>query len=918
MDRESWHQVRELFDAVCELEPSRWHTELSRLSADPEVIAETLELLKAQTRDLGSAREPMQQLLNVAMESELAEGDQIGPWRLCERLASGGMGIVFRAERADGLYSQEVAIKFLLGSPGERVAERLAAERRILAGMQHPNIARLYDGGTTPGGLPYLVMEFVRGEPLDVHCVRHNLDLRQRVALFLKVCGAVQAAHARLVLHCDLKPNNVLVRADGEPVLLDFGISRLLEAEDGDNRNRFFTPAYAAPELQTGQPVGVTGDVFSLGCVLGELLAGVRGKRGADAAGTAVAAPSTLAGADCPWPKALQGDLDAIVVRAGAVVPEQRYPSVEAMASDLHRWQQHRPVQARNGGRLYRSGRWFRRNWRGLSVLLGVLLLTLWFMWWLQKARERAEQEAQVAHEVSEFLVSSFDAANPRKGRMLGSNEVTARQVLEASSKRIDQQHWTSPLVKARLQSVLAQAYQNIGQEAQAEPLYRAAIPVLAASGPANLDIAAVSLNELSTMLANSQHGEESEKFARQSLALLEGSGNRLRTAQAYNSLGLALSAQREFDASAQAFDQAMALHKANRSAVFPVATVLQNKALMLTEKGDFSVAEPMLRQAAELRRPSGTRTSEWWAGQYALMRAINGQGRYEEALKISDEVLELATYLFDNNSTNVAMVHNERGGMRQDLGHYRQAAAEYTDALERFERAGRAQGMETALTLNNLAGLQEAQGDHAAAHAGCQRSLDIRRSHLGDDASSVWILEANLARLLVKQGQLAQAQQLLEHARKGWAGLVAADNPRRLLAELSWAQLQIARGDLAAADQALAVVQPYSEGMDVRVQRRYLAVLAERQRKGGDSAAAARTLEQVVQLYVQRVGAGSVETAIQRIDHAQALAESGRCSDARAELSLAQPALERELLPQSPTHIAAQKLAQPNCGQGR
>ena len=158
--------------------------------------------------------------LSIDDEDQLQPGDTLGPWRLTGRLASGGMGVVFAAERADELYEQKVAVKLLHGLPDPRTAERLAEERRILAGLQHPNIARLYDGGTTAAGLPYLVMEFVDGQPLDAHCGVRRLDLRQRLALFVRVCRAVQAAHAHLVVHCDLKPGNVLVRDDGEPVLL--------------------------------------------------------------------------------------------------------------------------------------------------------------------------------------------------------------------------------------------------------------------------------------------------------------------------------------------------------------------------------------------------------------------------------------------------------------------------------------------------------------------------------------------------------------------------------------------------------------------------------------------------------------------------------------------------------------------------
>ena len=913
MDRESWRQVRELFDAVCDTDPAHWHSELTRLSADPAVIAETLELLRAQTRELGSAQEPLERMLGGALESELIEGDQVGPWRLCQRLASGGMGVVFRAERADGLYAQDVAIKFLQGKPGVRAAERLAEERRILASLQHPNIARLYDGGTTPAGNPYLVMEYIDGSPLDVYCTRNALDLRQRIGLFLKVCNAVQAAHARLVLHCDLKPSNILVRPDGEPVLLDFGVSRLLDDGAGSARGGFFTPAYAAPELQAGEVSGVASDVFSLGALLGELLAGKSGRRDGSDAGKAVVAPSTRAGVDCAWRKALRGDIDAIVVRAGALEPEQRYPSVEAMAADLQRYQQHRPVQARNGGRLYRTGRWLQRNWKGAGMLLLMLLLAAWFVWRLEQARAQAQREAQVAQEVSEFLVSAFDAANPRKGQMRGSNEVTAREVLVASRERIEQQQWTSPLVKARLQAILAQAFQNVGENKAAEPLYRASIPVLEADGAASRDITAVSLNELSTLLANAQRGEESERFARQSLALQSPAPPPVRLAQAYNSLGLALSAQRRFDESAQAFDQALAVHQRLGSGPLRVSMVMQNKALMLIEKGDYALAIQLLGQSAELRRPWGTRTSEWWGGQFALMRAQAAQGRYQEALATSDDVLALARHLFGETNGHVAAIYNERGGLQQDLGNYGGAAEAYRKALDQYAGLGEAQTVDAAVTLNNLAGLEQRRGDAAAARELFERSLQIRRKVVGNDAPQVWVVEGNLARLLVEQGELQQAQPLIAHARAGWAGQVAPEQPRRLLAEATWAQLQVARGDLAAADASLASIKPHSQGKDVRVQRRYLEVLAQRQRKAGEAAAAVSTLQALVKIYEAEVGEGSVETAQRRVDYAEALAAAGQCDQAKAELRRAWPALERQLLPASGVRQRAQAMLTAN-----
>ena len=216
----------------------------------------------------------------TAPETELDEGDRLGAWRLLQRLGSGGMGAVYLAERADGHFEQRAAIKLIRGVPNAETLAHFARERQILATLQHPDIARLLDGGATPGGQPYLVMEYVEGEPIDVYCNERALPLEARLRLFEEVCGAVQFAHQRLVVHCDLKPSNVLVRADGTPVLLDFGIARALDRQrraECASRPGYFTPGYASPEQLRGDAVATATDVYSLGLILFELIAGRKG-----------------------------------------------------------------------------------------------------------------------------------------------------------------------------------------------------------------------------------------------------------------------------------------------------------------------------------------------------------------------------------------------------------------------------------------------------------------------------------------------------------------------------------------------------------------------------------------------------------------------------------------------------------------
>jgi len=296
--------VRIVTDSSCDLAPDERRRRYDEEGADTATIAEIESLLECEGGDT-VLRAPVLRALGAMPETELAEGDRLGAWRLLRRLGSGGMGAVHLAERADGHFEQQAAIKLIRGLPGSDTLVHFARERQILATLQHPRIARLLDGGATPGGQPYLVMEYVEGEPIDAYCRDHRLDLRARLALFRSVCDAVQFAHQRLIVHCDLKPSNVLVRTDGTPVLLDFGIARALDRPRAAEADGYFTPGYASPEQLAGETLTTASDVYALGLVLFELVTGRKPR--VDAADRTVARlaeaqvrPSELAG-DMPW-----------------------------------------------------------------------------------------------------------------------------------------------------------------------------------------------------------------------------------------------------------------------------------------------------------------------------------------------------------------------------------------------------------------------------------------------------------------------------------------------------------------------------------------------------------------------------------------------------------------------------------------
>lgn len=378
--RERWRHIRDLFDAVCELPREQWRQALSERCDDPSICEEVLQLLGAQTVGLSRVSNRLDTALARAMAPEFGVGDRLGPWRLTERIAQGGMGTVFKAERADGVYQRVVAIKLLHGLPGGLEGERLAVERQVLADLQLAHVARLYDGGTTPDGHPYLVMEYVDGVSVDQWCDERQLGLEARLRVFLEVCAIVQSAHERLVLHCDLKPSNVLVLADGQPVLLDFGLARLLSEARDQRDSGYCTPAYASPELIRGEGVGTASDVYGLGVMLLELLTTRPCLREATDVDVPMSLPSAHAPADLAWRKRLPGDLDAIVQRACALDVTERYRTVEALMGDVRRYLERLPLLARRGDRIYRLRKALRRNWQGVAAGGGVFLLSLLFV----------------------------------------------------------------------------------------------------------------------------------------------------------------------------------------------------------------------------------------------------------------------------------------------------------------------------------------------------------------------------------------------------------------------------------------------------------------------------------------------------------------------------------------------------------
>ncbi len=440
----------EHFTALCVLPPAERRAAMEALALTPALHAELTQLLDADSKtadfDYAIQQAAKQSAFTHPIDANASIGTVLGDYRLLRELGHGGMGTVFLAERADDQYQAKVAIKLLRGFPTQEGMQRLKRERQILAGLDHPNIARLTDGGETPQGQPYLVMEYVSGRTLMPYLAAHALDLNACLALFAKLLNAVEHAHQRLVIHRDIKPGNVLIRDDGEPKLLDFGIAKLHDVESESQRQtstRVWTEGYASPEQQRGDLITVATDVYSLGVVLREVLQQV-----------------------CA--RSIPTDLISILIKATQAELAERYPTIAAFREDLQRFDAGLPVLATQASVWYRSEKFIRRHRFALLATAVVIALTAIFVWRLIAARQRAEfaeaqarAQTQQAKASRDFVVSLFQSANPING---SSENITALALLNQGRDKALATLQSQPALQAEMLEQLAQAYIGLSQ----------------------------------------------------------------------------------------------------------------------------------------------------------------------------------------------------------------------------------------------------------------------------------------------------------------------------------------------------------------------------------------------------------------------------------------------------------------------
>jgi serine/threonine-protein kinase len=794
VNREAWKRLEPLADQVLELDPAARPGFIADLRTRDPGLCRELEAflaLEGAARDFmtGPVERRAPALMGAIGEESRSwdelqlEGEKVGPYRLVREIGRGGMGTVFLAERADGQFDQQVALKLVkLGMGSAETLERFRSERQILARLQHAHIARLLDGGVSGTGQPYFAMENVEGEPITGYCDRRRLPREDRLRLFLQVCEAVEYAHRSLVVHRDLKPSNVLVTGDGQAKLLDFGIAKVLDDTAGEGsvtrgEVRAMTPRYAAPEQMLGQPVTTATDVYSLGVVLYELLSGrypyrVAGPAPADVERAVLQAE--------PEPLFGMGDLDNVLRMALRKEPERRYGSVRAFAEDLRRHLEGLPVSARADTLGYRAGKFVRRHRLGVAAAAVVLVslaagvaATLW------QARE-ALRQARRAEEMTRFTLSLFEVSDPDASK---GKEITARQLLEQGTRRIEKELGGQPELEAQMLLVMGDIQHRLGLQSESRPLFERALLVrrrlYGDEHPAVAE-AEVALGE--SLLEDGELDQAAELTAHALRTREKRLGrDHADTALARGRLGRIRFEKGDLSAAESLLVEAVAVQRRQLPASeADLATNLNALGRVLHARADWSGAERLYGEALRIRQKAfGDEHTTVAESLFNIAALRQDQGDLGGAEKYYRQVLALERKLLGDTHDRIAADLNNLATVLNFAGGHAEAEALLREALEIGRRLHGPEGPQLAVGMHNLARALRPQGKLREAEALSREALRRAVAMLGEEHVNVAAVREGLARTLGDGGQFAEAEQLARRALATYRKELPADHPR-------------------------------------------------------------------------------------------------------------------------------------------
>jgi eukaryotic-like serine/threonine-protein kinase len=926
-----WARIEAALDELLALPLASRAQALIRIAAGDGALHDELASLLSQVDgEDGLLDTPAVGVIAVAeLPGSLPAGHRIGPYKVVALVGRGGMGEVYRAERATGDFRQIVALK-LVRSDAISSLERFHAERQILAELNHPGIARLLDGGVTDDGRPYMAMEYVEGHNIVSFCEAQRAPLELRLRLFLQICDAVAYAQAHLVVHRDLKPGNIFVTPDGRVKLLDFGIATLLRADGiGDaTHTAHLSPAHAAPEQLTGAAITTATDVYALGVTLYQMLCGRLPWQVTDMAlGAAVQRllheipplPSAAVSGNAPvTARELKGDLDSIIAKALRREPQDRYPDARALANDITRHLQHEPVNAREGARAYVLRRFLRRHWVPLSAIGAVFAALLIGIVGIAWEAAQAKREAARATATKNFLVSVFEVSGPRIASDKPRDQITAKDLLDASSERIERDFSADAEDEIALLGMVADIYNLMNDSERAEKLHRREVELArAVYGDLNpiaiegmLDDVTVALQHVDQATARRRLDsidvlirraglDRSVQRARwwlQQAQLLwsDQTATQQRTAAlensvrlyaavdpinedfpvALNELGRSKLLAADFVGAIACFERAIVVAQQQRVPEDSVlVTVNKNLALALTHDNQRARAEQVLVVANELARKTyGLNNRHYWEVAADAARMVHEDGERVRAMDMFDQLLRQLP-------PDESLIKSESD---------RSVAAR---VRETYGTALVAEGR----TQLGISFLESAESVYATL---AREARDLPRVHL------------QLADAYERSGRIEDARQALQASLDGYLAQATATSEEVLMARERWGRLLLTSGDLPGADAQLSQLVPQAQGRYATVTALAQGDRARLALAQNDAAAALRYAREATSVPAPVNGARDVRTGpyLWRI-YAQALAASG---DQGAARDWATKALAADLAyddPSSPDIAADEQL---------
>jgi len=786
MRPEQWQRLEAAFQEAIELDAPARSAFLQRLqSEDPALHIELVAMLAADQH----AESGLQRLADDAVLAvpELMEGQRIGVWRVVRRIGTGGMGAVYLAQREGGDFAQRAALKLIKrGMDSEEITRRFQGERRILARLEHPNIARLLDGGATSDGHPWFCMEYVEGQPITEYCDTHRLPIEARLALFATVCATVHYAHRNLVVHRDLKPSNIMVADDGTVKLLDFGIAKLLGSGDTGEATlthglRPMTPRYASPEQVRGEPVTTATDVYSLGVILYELLCGQppyrQGVTGPaledEILSTTPPRPSVMARrAPRPEPPGgrLTAELDDICLMALRKEPERRYASAEAMREDVERYLGGRAVRATPDTVGYRARKFIGRNRAGALAAAGVLAILAMFaglyVTQLRSERNRAQQEALKATEVASFLRGLFAVSDPAQAE---GKDLTARELLDQGARRVEAELAGQPEVQAAMMHVIGDVYHQLGYLDQSQSLLeRALARRRSLLGPAHLDVAE-SLRALGQLLVTRGEPAKAVPLHREALAIQQAALGleHAEVGETLLRLGYALNSGAQYDSAAAIYHRVVDLRRrlfGDGSLAVAEANASLAHTLLFNDQN--VVAESLFRAALEVFRDSlnelhpNVRDNTFY-----LAEVLRKLGDYVAAEPILREMLRLDVIVLGKEHYDVATDLNSLAGLVGGLAKFEEADTLFQRALALRRRIHGPENRFVAQTLGDYGLMKMTEGNLVASDSLLRQAIAMARRTLGDGHAYLGPMIGNLAALAVVQGDFGEGRSYASDA---------------------------------------------------------------------------------------------------------------------------------------------------------